>query len=110
LNIETEIVAYLAAYGNTKETDIISFGMQKLHRDPKEIKKIVNRMAVKGRIHRIVHNKLKPPEVYISLYEFLPAIFHSELLEEDVRKILGEAEVIAGRRVNENFGWSDGSK
>jgi hypothetical protein len=55
-------------------------------------------MAIKGKIHRIVHNKLKPPEVYISLYESLPAAFQEELYEEDVRKILLEAQTIVEQR------------
>jgi len=72
--------------------------VQKLDHPSKDVKKTLHRMAIKGKIHRIVHNKLKPPEVYISLYESLPATFQEELYEEDVRKILLEAQTIVEQR------------
>ena len=72
------------------------------------MKKILDRMAIKGKIHRIVHNKLKPPEVYISLYEFMPAMFQEELFEENVQKILREAETIAEQNTrSEGFRLED---
>jgi len=72
--------------------------VQKIDRPSKDVKKILDRMAIKGKIHRIVHNKLKPPEVYISLYEFLPAMFREGLFEEDVQKILLDAQAIVEHR------------
>lgn len=72
--------------------------MQKFDHPSRDAKKILHRMAIKGKIHRIVHNKLKPPEVYVSLYESLPATFQEELYEEDVRKILLEAQTIVEQK------------
>lgn len=92
------MVQYLATYGNTRECDLVNYCVQKFDHPSKDAKKTLHRMAIKGKIHRIVHNKLKPPEVYISLYESLPATFQEELYEEDVRKILLEAQTIVEQR------------
>jgi hypothetical protein len=109
MDIEREIVSYLVKYGNTKESDIVNYGARKFNRSSKDVKKVVDRMVVKGRIHRIVHNKLKPPEVYLSLKESLyPDVLKalievdtSEVAEKDAQKILEEAAAIAEKRIRE---------
>ncbi len=101
MNIEKEVVSYLATYGNTRETDLISYCSLKVDRSSKDLKKILDRMVIKGKIHRIVHNRLTPPEVYIGLYEFLPATLTEELFEEDARKILLEAQAIVEEKRRE---------
>jgi hypothetical protein len=106
MNIEKEIVAYLSTYGNTRENDLISYGVHNFHRSPIKMKKIVDRMVIKGKIYRIVHNKLKPPEVYVSLEELLYPEIMRDLLEaqgsestvEDPQTILKEAAAIAEQR------------
>lgn len=106
MQIEQGIIAYLTKYGNTKESDLINYGAQKLDHPADEMKKILNRMTVKGKIYRVVHDKLKPPEVYISLKEPLPSEIEKIILEietfkemeVDVQKILKEAATIAERR------------
>lgn len=70
------------------------------------MKKIIDRLVIKGKMYRIVHNKLKPPEVYVSLKEPLPPFeIGVELAEADVqleaRRILDEAAAVAERRRNE---------
>lgn len=77
--------------------------MQKFDRPSKDVKRSLDRMVIKGKIHRIVHNRLKPPGVYISLYEFLPATFQDELFEEDVQKILLQAQAIVEQRGNDDL-------
>lgn len=109
MDIEREIVSYLVKYGNTKESDIVNYGARKFNRSSKDMKKVVDRIVVKGRIHRIVHNKLKPPEVYLSLKESLyPDVLKalievdtSEVAEKDAQKILEEAAAIAEKRIRE---------
>jgi hypothetical protein len=100
LSIERRIVSYLMAYGNTRECDLISYGVQNFARSPETMKKTVDRMAIKGKIHRIVHNKLKPPEVYISLEESLPidAVMEKQIAGDEARRILEEAASVAERR------------
>jgi hypothetical protein len=117
VNIEKEIVSYLSAYGNTKESDLIGYGVQNFHRSPIKMKKIVDRMVIKGKIYRIVHNKLKPPEVYISLEELLyPEIMRdllkaqlSESTVEDPQSILKEAAAIAEQRMKDELPRSETS-
>lgn len=97
MSIERHIVSYLMKYGNTRETDLISYGVQNFVRPPEEMKKIIDRMAVKGKIHRIVHNKLKPPEVYIGLEESLPIymIIEDQIANDEAKRILEEAASVA---------------
>lgn len=104
MKVEKEIVSYLYEYGNTRESDIINYGVKKFDYSSEEMKKTVKRMVIKGKIHYIVHSKLEPPEVYISLKELLPpeiaktlieAFIQTKAREEDVQKILDEAASIA---------------
>lgn len=106
---ERRIASYLMKYGNTRENDLISFGAKKLGCSPEEMKKALDRMVVMGKIHRIVHNKLEPPEVYISLMEPLPPEIMRSLIEVSDAKeveresaaILREAASIAEQRLRE---------
>jgi hypothetical protein len=108
MDVEKEVVAYLSVYGNTRESDLISYGVQTFHRSPIKMKKIVDRMVIKGKIYRVVHNKLEPPEVYISLEELLYPEIMRDLLEaevsesraEDSEAILREAAAIADKKMN----------
>jgi len=97
MSIEKQIVSYLTKYGNTRETDLIIYGVQNFIQPPEKIKKIIDRMAVKGKIHRIVHNKLKPPEVYIGLEEDLPIqpMIDDQIANDEARRILQEAASVA---------------
>jgi hypothetical protein len=99
MNIERKIVSYLESFGNTRENDLINYGVQNFGRSTDEMKKAIDRMAVKGELHRIVHSKLKPPEVYITLEEPLPpeSAVQSEVTNEEVARILKEAASLAGK-------------
>jgi hypothetical protein len=97
MSIERKIVSYLESFGNTRENDLISYGVQNLGRPADDMKKTIDRMAVKGKLHRIVHNKLKPPEVYITLEEPLPpeCAVECEVTNKEVARILQEAASVA---------------
>jgi len=104
MKVEKEIISYLYEYGNTRESDLINYGVKKFIYSSEEMKKVIKRMVIKGKIHYIVHSKLEPPEVYISLKELLPpeiartlieAFIQMKAREEDVQKILDEAASIA---------------
>lgn len=104
MKVEKEIISYLYEYGNTRESDLINYGVKKFDYSSEEMKKVIKRMVIKGKIHYIVHSKLEPPEVYISLKELLPpeiartlieAFIQTKAREEDVQKILDEAASIA---------------
>jgi len=104
MKVEKKIISYLYEYGNTRESDLINYGVKKFDYSSEEMKKVIKRMGIKGKIHYIVHSKLEPPEVYISLKELLPpeiaktliqAFIQMKAREEDVQKILDEAASIA---------------
>lgn len=110
MDIEKEIVSYLYKYGNTKESDIINYGVKKFNYYSEGMKKIIKRMIIKGKIHYVVHSKLEPPAVYISLKENLPpetekilleAFIQMKTAEEDAQKILEEAATLAEKRIKE---------
>ena len=108
MKVEKEIISYLHEYENTRESDLINYGVKKFNYSSEEMKKVIKRMAIKNKIHFIVHGKLEPPEVYVSLKEPLPPEIARILLEafvqmkagqEDVQKILQEAAAIAERKI-----------
>jgi len=108
MKVEKGLISYLYEYGNTKESDLISYGVKKFNYSSEEMKKVIKRMVIKGKIHYIVHSKLEPPEVYISLKELLPpeiaktliqAFIQMKAREEDVQKILDEAASIAKQKI-----------
>lgn len=110
MKVEKKIISYLYEYGNTRESDIINYGVKKFNYSSEEMKKIIKRMVIKGKIHYIVHNKLKPPQAYVSLKELLPpdiaktfleAFIQMKAGEEDVQKILEEAASIAEQKIDE---------
>jgi len=109
VTLEKKIISYLTKYGNTRESDLNNYGREQFNLPSKTMKRAIDRMAVRGEIHRIVHNKLRPPEVYISLKEPLPPetlrniieFNVSEAASEDTRKILEEATAVAKNRMKE---------
>ena len=105
MNVESEIVSYLEKYGNTRENDLINYGSQNFGVPSHNMKKILDRMAVKNRIHRIVHNKLKPAEVYITLQEpLLPEVMiDTRVSTREVERILEEAASLANQKKETNF-------
>jgi len=103
MKVEKGIISYLYEYGNTRESDLINYGVKKFDYSSEEMKKVIKRMVIKGEIHYVVHSKLEPPEVYISLKELLPpeivktliqAFIQMKARKEDVQKILDEAASI----------------
>ncbi len=109
LKVESKIVSYLVKYGNTRESDVTSFCVRKFSLSSMDVKKIIDRMVIKGKIFRVVHDKLEPPEVYLTLKEsFYPDVLRalvevdmSELVEKDARRILEEAAAVAEERIRE---------
>ena len=108
MKVEKEIISYLYKYGNTRESDLINYGVKKFNYSSEEMKKVIKRMVIKGKIHYIVHSKLEPPEVYISLKELLPpeitkifleAFIQMKAGQEDIQKILEEAASIAKQKI-----------
>jgi len=110
VDVEKGVMLYLHEYGNTRESDIINYGVKEFNYSSKRIKKVIKRIVIKGKIHFIVHSKLEPPAVYVSLREPLPpeiakilleAFIQMKAAEEDAQKILEEAAALAENRIKE---------
>jgi len=110
MEVEKEVISYLYEYGNTKESDIISYGVKKHNYSSERMKKVIKLMVIKGKVYYVVHSKLEPPAVYVSLKEPLPpeiakilleASIQVKVAEEDAQKILDDAAVIADRKIKE---------
>lgn len=109
MKVEGKIVSYLVKYGNTRESDVTSFCVGRFGLSSGDVKRIIDRMVVKGKIYRVVHDKLEPPEVYLTLKEsFYPDVLRalvevdmSELVEKDAQRILEEAAAVAEERIRE---------
>jgi hypothetical protein len=67
VKLESKIFSYLMKYGNTREGDLVSFIAEKFAVSLDDAKKAVDYMTARGKIHRIIHDELEPPELYLSL-------------------------------------------
>ncbi len=113
---QEKIISYLDKYGNTRETDLVKYGMLKLGHSEASMRRLVCDMVSYGRLERVVHKELKPPITYIregpnaSLELELQALAQSSgpgKLSQDleaVRKILDEAKSLAENRIGEKIG------
>ena len=104
---EKEIFQYLLKYGNTKRTDLINYSKQKFNFSQKNIERSIKKMVTKGEIYYVLHNQLKPPQVYLSLHESSPPEVTKILLraaiemkkeKDSAKKILKEASSIADQK------------
>jgi hypothetical protein len=108
---QEKIICYLDKYGNTRETDLIKYGVLKLGLSEASMRRLVCDMVLCGRLERVVHKELKPPATYIregpnaSLELELQALSHSlgagKISQdlETVRRILNEAESVSEKRI-----------
>jgi hypothetical protein len=111
-SLEQKIISYLCTYGNTKEIDLITYGVQRLGTSEECMTKVVNEMVFSGRIERILHKELKPPVTYVKQGSLVPLELElkaiSDSLElgevtnqqiEEIKEILDRAKVIAQKRM-----------
>ena len=119
-SLEQKIISYLCTYGNTKETDLITYGVQRLGISEEGMVKLIDEMVFTGRIERILHKELEPAVTYVkqgSLVQLeleLKAISDSlELSEatnqqiEELKEILDKAEAIAKKRMKREINAID---
>jgi hypothetical protein len=111
MKLENKIVSYLMKYGNTRENDLINYGVKMFGCSLDELKRAIGCMVVKGKVHRLVHDKLDPPEVYVSLMEPLPPdlvrgfieLSSSRRIERETSAILREAASVAEQRIRQKY-------
>lgn len=119
MSIEFEIMSYLYTYGNTRESDLVEYGTRNLDQSSKAMKGILDKMTAEGKILRLIHNKLGPKAVYLTLGD-LPTETLVDLeiervgirdrdkrsrkeIHEDILRILKEAENVAEKRITKKF-------
>jgi len=111
-SLKQKIISYLCTYGNTKETDLITYGVQRLGISEECMVMLVDEMVFSGRIERILHKELEPAVTYVKHGSLVPldlelqAISDSLELEEvtnqqieKVKEILEKAKAIAKKRI-----------
>lgn len=116
MNTEREILSYLQTYGNTKESDLVDYGIRRLGQSSGDMRSILDELTVAGKINRVVHEKLKPQATYAVLVD--PGLeLQLEYMADDLgftgerkrrvieeaKRILGEADSIAERRIRKKF-------
>ena len=47
-NLEQKIISYLCTYGNTKETDLVAYGVQRLGMSEQGMVKLIDEMVFSG--------------------------------------------------------------
>lgn len=113
LGMEQEkIISYLYAHGNTRETDLIAYGAQRLGISEEGMRKAVDEMALHGRIERIMHKELEPTVTYVKYGSMVPLELELQAISdslgsgkvtkrevEAVKRILAEAGKVAEKRI-----------
>jgi len=73
LDLEQQrVISYLYQYGNTRETDLVNFGVQRLGLSEGGMRKLVDEMVLYGRLERIIHKELDPTVTYVKLGSMVP--------------------------------------
>ena len=104
---EEEIMSYLEEYGNTREEDLVAYLLHSFKCSSGKTKKILHRMVTKGQICRLVHDKLDPPKVYITLEMRAEALKNTAEAgtsvepRSEAQSILEEAAMIATKRMQD---------
>ncbi len=120
LSLEQKIISYLCTYGTTKETDLITFGVQRLGISGEGMVKLIDEMVFTGKIERIVHKELKPTAIYIKRGNLFPLDLELQALSdslelneasnqqiEKIREILHRAETVAKKRMKREINAID---
>lgn len=86
MDVEQAVLAYLTEFGNTRESDLLKYIQKHTQRAYSESgsKKVLERMTAEGKVFRVVHTKLRPPGVYLSLKEQISPELLKELLKYSV--------------------------
>ena len=120
LSLEQKIISYLCTYGTTKESDLITYGVQRLGISEEGMIKIIDEMVFTGRIERIVHKELEPTVTYIKRGSLFPLEHELQALSdslelneasnqqiEKLREILQRAEAVAEKRMKRKLNAID---
>ncbi len=109
-----EFSQYLLKYGNTKETDLVEYGIKISGKTYEESRKTLDDMIVKGWAKQIAHDRLDKDNIYIARGDWPLDLALSveaaaldvkdrEKIVEEAKKIFEEAQVVAERRIRKKF-------
>ncbi len=87
-SLEQKIISYLCTFGNTKKTDLINYGVQRLDVPEDGMVKLIDEMVFSGRIKRILHKELEPAETYVKQGSLIPSGLELKAISDSVE--LGE--------------------
>jgi len=120
LSLEQKIISYLCTYVTTKETDLITYGVQRLGISEEGMVKLIDEMVFTCRIERIVHKDLEPAVTYIKRGSLFPLELELQALSdslelkeasnqqiEKLREILHRAEAVAKIRMKREINAID---
>ena len=120
LGLEQKIISYLCIYGTIRETDLITYGKQRLGISKEGMTKLIDEMVFTGRIERIVHKELEPAVTYIKRGSLFPLELELQALSdslelneasnqqiEKLREILHRAEAVAKKRIQREINSID---
>jgi hypothetical protein len=109
---QQKVISYLYTYGNTRETDLINYCVQRLGMSEVVTKKLVDEMVIYGRIERILHKELEPAVTYVKYGSMVPLELELQAISnslglgkvtnrevEAVKEILAKAGAIADKRI-----------
>jgi hypothetical protein len=113
---QQKIISYLYAYGNTRESDLMTYGVQRLGKSEDGMKKVIDEMVLFGRLERVMHNELEPSVTYVKYGSMVPfelelkaiadSLGHGKVTKreiEAVKEILANAEIVAEKRIKRKF-------
>lgn len=96
MDSEKTVIDYLAEFGNTKETDLLNYIKRTLGYSESGSKKLLERLQERGKIFRVVHTKLHPPGVYLSVKEHHPLEIQKESIRAEAQIRSAELNAYAG--------------
>ena len=111
-SLEQKVISYLYKYGNTKETELISYGMQKQGMSEEGMAKFLDEMLLCGRLERVMHKELEPMVTYFKHGRNVPFELEIQAISdsmnlgkvtkqqiEKAKEILEEAKAAAEKRI-----------
>jgi hypothetical protein len=96
-----KIIAYLIAYGNTRQDDLTFFGVKTFQLSKKEVKDLIRKMAAYGLVEKVIHNMLERTAIYFKKGSLIPVDMElaaiggsSDLLKIDMNDVEGSKVIL----------------
>lgn len=96
VDVEQAVREYLAEFGNTKEADLLAYIKREFDYSEAGSKKLVDRMESQKKIFRVVHSRLHPPGVYLTVKKYVPLEIQKELIRAHAQVDAAAAHAILG--------------